>query len=292
MTQFSRRSFVLLLLCMGCSTESFTAAEAQTKLRFRVGNNTTSADSSSELATVKEIVERRLQTSSLGAKFIVETNAPDELVVLTPTLSAAQLALIEDLVTRPGTLEFALLANPTDHQPLIDAARVSAPTGTAAETAWIAMKVTSDGRPIELWDDGTLVVREADHDGNLRTEVLVVFPDPNRRVTDELLKSVEPFHDGSGLPSIQFAFGPEGADRMAMLTGNALPGNGFKRRLGVILDNELHSAPAINDVIYGRGIISGSLTTDEIDRVVPCLNSGHLPVPVQFVEVQDVSSDD
>ena len=180
MTQFSRLSFVLLMLCMGCSTESFTAADAQMKLRFRVGNNTTSGDPSAELASVKEIVERRLQTSALGARFIVETNAPDELVVLTPTLSDAQRALIQDLVTRPGTLEFALLANPTDHQPLIDAARESAPTGTAAATAWIPMEVTADGRPVELWDDGTLVVREADHDGDLRRKSNGVS-DPNRR---------------------------------------------------------------------------------------------------------------
>ena len=60
----------------------------------------------------------------------------------------------------------------------------------------------------------------------------------------------------------------------------------------MILDNELHSAPVINDAISGRGIISGSFTADEIDRIVSCLNSGRLPVPVQFLEVEDVSSDD
>jgi SecD/SecF fusion protein len=277
---------------MGCSSESFTAADAQVKLRFRIGDNTASGHLSSELTTVKEIVERRLHTGSLGAEFLVETHAPDELVVLAPQLSEAQLEWIQDIVTRPGTLEFALLANPRDHQLLIDAANQTAPVGVESETAWIPVKATPDGRPVELRDDGAVVVRETKSEGDVRTEVLVVTLPPNRRVTDELLNSVEASHDGNGAPAIRFAFNSEGADRMGTLTGNALPTKGFKRRLGVILDNELHSAPTINDLIGGVGIISGALTADEIDRIVSCLNSGRLPVSVRFLEVENVSSDE
>jgi preprotein translocase subunit SecD len=43
-------------------------------------------------------------------------------------------------------------------------------------------------------------------------------------------------------------------------------------------------------VVSQRGIIEGNFTQEDVDRMVSIFNAGRLPVPVRFVEAQDVGS--
>ena len=72
--------------------------------------------------------------------------------------------------------------------------------------------------------------------------------------------------------AIGFTFNEGGAKRMARLTADNI-----KRPLAILLDNEVYSAPNINDIISARGIITGRFTPQEVDDLVRTLIAGSLP---------------
>jgi SecD/SecF fusion protein len=290
MARIACLAILLTLLGIGCRP-SFTAEKAETRILFKVGDDGAAVDPT-RLEAVRSIVAGRLQSNSFQSEFIVQTSAPDTLIVLTPKLTDDQLAAVRDMATRPGALEFALLANPTDHAELIaeaEAEQGADAADTAPRWAWVPVSRGPDGRAVDLANEGTLVVRELAHDGVARKEVLVVFEDPDRRVTEAVLEHAAPTTNGvSNAAALLFDLDSKGGYLMQLLTGAAVQRNdGSRRRLGIILDEELHSAPTINDVIHDRGIIEGDFSKEEVDRMVIRFNSGRLPLPVRFIEAQD-----
>ncbi len=64
-----------------------------------------------------------------------------------------------------------------------------------------------------------------------------------------------------------FTFNSEGGMRFGGWTGNNLPETGqveFTRKLGIILDGYLYSAPAIRDTIFTHGEITGRFTREQV----------------------------
>jgi len=59
------------------------------------------------------------------------------------------------------------------------------------------------------------------------------------------------------------------------------PATGFHRRLGIILDGELLSAPVIQSAISTNGQISGRFTEEDVNFLVGVLNAGSLPAALQ-----------
>jgi SecD/SecF fusion protein len=70
---------------------------------------------------------------------------------------------------------------------------------------------------------------------------------------------------------------------MAALTGSNLPDKDtdFHRRLGIVLDGQLLSAPRIMSQISDRGQITGRFSEEEIEFLVGILRSGKLPAALQ-----------
>src|SRR5262245_2323808 len=61
------------------------------------------------------------------------------------------------------------------------------------------------------------------------------------------------------------------------------------RRLAIVLDGNVHSAPQIRERIpSGRAQITGGFTTDEATDLAIVLRAGALPAPVQFLEERTV----
>ena len=56
---------------------------------------------------VRSVFERRLATTEAEWQFLVEAREPDELIVLSCKLTDEQIAEVKDILSRPGTLEFA-----------------------------------------------------------------------------------------------------------------------------------------------------------------------------------------
>lgn len=74
-------------------------------------------------------------------------------------------------------------------------------------------------------------------------------------------------------PSINFEMKGEGVSKMGQLTSTYL-----KRRLAIVFDNNLLSAPTIQGQITDHGTITGNFSVEEVRFMVEILRSGSMPV--------------
>lgn len=80
-------------------------------------------------------------------------------------------------------------------------------------------------------------------------------------------------------PYVAIKFNPQGADRFYEITREHVG-----ERLAIILDDVVHSAPRIKDVIAGgNAIIEGNFTDEEAKLLAIVLRSGSLPAPLKLV---------
>jgi len=175
-----------------------------------------------------------------------------------------------------------------DHKTLIDQAQAEEET----------VVVDSDGEELGRWipvatnradsfDYPEIACRSRQVAGKDVLEILVASDPFN--VNGSHLKRVLPSVDSQGVPCVNFTLDSKGARLFGGLTGNNLPDkvSDFTRKMGIILNDELHSAPAIRSTIFDRGEITGSFTQDEVEDLCAILNAGSLPAPIRLVDQPD-----
>jgi len=87
-----------------------------------------------------------------------------------------------------------------------------------------------------------------------------------------------------GEPYVSITFDTRGADMFETITGENV-----KKRLAIILDNNVYSAPVIQERIAGgRAQITGRFTTQEAHDLAIVLRAGALPAPVDILEKRTV----
>lgn len=104
-------------------------------------------------------------------------------------------------------------------------------------------------------------------------------------MTGEILKDARVALDTQfGEPYIALEFDDIGAKLFEQITGANV-----KKRLAIILDDNLYSAPVIQEKISGgRAQITGRFTTDEANELAIVLRAGALPAPVKIIEERTV----
>ena len=203
-----------------------------------------------------------------------------------PHASAEDVAHYERILTSVGSLEFHVLANRRDHPEMLARGKETFP-GPVAEggrtvARWVPIARSAEA---EFSAAGGVAVRR---ERNGREYVLVA--DDPYHVTGDYLQRAESTFDQSGVPAVGFHFNAEGARRFAKLTGRNLPAaDGFERRLAIILDGEVYSAPAIRAEISSNGIITGNFTQREVNDLVAVLNAGSLPATLIKTPVSESS---
>ncbi len=122
-----------------------------------------------------------------------------------------------------------------------------------------------------------------------------VYVEMRAQMTGSAVASAQVEYNQNNLPYISMTFNKKGADQFGKVTGAYAPngdnnmGNEQGRKLAIILDGKLYSAPTIQEAIYGGNAqITGSFSMEECQRVVNVLNAGALPVPVRIVEERTV----
>jgi preprotein translocase subunit SecD len=93
-------------------------------------------------------------------------------------------------------------------------------------------------------------------------------------------------HSLDNLPYVGLSFDSLGADRFAKITTR-----NRGRRLAIVLDDKVQSAPVIREAITGgEAQISGQFTMDEATNLAIVLRSGALPAPIQIREERTVGA--
>ena len=125
-------------------------------------------------------------------------------------------------------------------------------------------------------------VQRSRDDGGL--DVLVKIDDQN--VTGGYLSGANA-GVSDGRVAVNFNFNVAGAKKFGQLTGANVRQSGRKRRLGIVLDDELLSAPSLNSVIRDSGQITGDFSQDDVDWLVGVLNAGSLPAALNKIPISE-----
>ncbi len=107
-------------------------------------------------------------------------------------------------------------------------------------------------------------------------------------MTGENLVDAQPsFNNQSNQPTVSFTLDRVGSQKFGRVTTDNVG-----KRLAIVLDGKIVSAPSINEPITsGSGIISGNFSFQEATDLALLLRSGALPTPLTIVEERTVGPD-
>ncbi len=104
---------------------------------------------------------------------------------------------------------------------------------------------------------------------------------------DNLVDAQPNFNSQSNQPNVSFSLDRVGAQKFGRATTDNVG-----KRLAIILDGKIVSAPTINEPITsGSGVISGNFSFQEATDLALLLRSGALPTPLSVVEERTVGPD-
>jgi SecD/SecF fusion protein len=199
---------------------------------------------------VLEIIRNRID--EFGVKEpTIQLQGEDQIVVQLPGLTDRNRAL--ELIRRTAVLEFKLVSD--DLEKLSEALQGEVPDG------FELTKIDKEkGEPV-LLEKQTL----------LRGDTLV-----NADVRFD--------QGGFGQPIVGLKFNSEGASKFATITSDNVG-----RRLAIILDGKVYSAPRINEAIpSGEAVVTGRFDVEEAKDLALVLRVGSLPAPVIIAEERTV----
>jgi preprotein translocase subunit SecD len=232
-----------------------------------------------------------LEESGLARGAQVRLIGQDRIQISLPGTDVTErLNQIQRAVVSQGSFEMLVLADREVDQHLI---AVIEQAGPESKT------IQKDGEIVARW-----VRVGRDTDGDLRVDAPnTAFHRETRAGDIEVLVLVDAklqFHgghldaayaglDSTGNPCIRFSTTKEGAARLRNITALNLPDThtGWHRYLGIIIDDELLTAPRITSVIGEKGEITGRFTQEEVDFFVCVLQGGRLPAPLKSEPVME-----
>lgn len=115
-----------------------------------------------------------------------------------------------------------------------------------------------------------------DQQGLKGLETLMIV-NPLLDVTGEDLAFAASTFDQNGAPAVAFNLTDSGSGKFFALTTNNAPVGQRQRQLGIVLDDNLLSAPNILQPIRKEGRITGRFTREEVEGLVQILKAGQLP---------------
>lgn len=241
-----------------------------------------------------------------------------QIEITVPTDDPFELEQIKATITTSGQLEFRVVANTRDHDDIITLARLQAKenridvVGASGKPVgrWYAVGRESEsvqgifplrtpvtGDIIRNSETGEVLnVPQLDQGTDYALEkwlasqnvksidvlmALEFIGRPYTEVFGDDLASAQRETSKLGEPIVGFRLAGEGANKMLQLTTAIMPDGNFKRRMAIIMDKRVLSAPLLNSPISSAGLIEGRFTTQEIDFLVNILRSGRLPATLE-----------
>jgi preprotein translocase subunit SecD len=109
---------------------------------------------------------------------------------------------------------------------------------------------------------------------------------PTNLTGADLQSAAVVFDNQTGKPTISLQFTKDGGTKFAEITGRNI-----NKQLPIILDNQVVSAPVVQQQITGGSAqITGTFTVDEAKKIAIQLNAGALPVPVNLIQQTSVGA--
>jgi preprotein translocase subunit SecD len=229
---------------------------------WKIGFKDVERNSIEDQATRQAVETIRNRVDALGvAEPVIQRQGTDRIVVEIPGVDDP--SRVKEIIGTTGLLELTLVDDKGGPYPSAEGAK-AAYAGTIPE----------DLRIVEGFSE--------DADSRTRTPVYYVL----RRaaaVTGRDLKNARVDRDKFNQPAVMFFLNAAGATKFAKVTGENI-----NKRLAIVLDNRVQSAPNINSQIKESGIIEGNFTAEKADALALVLRSGALPAEMVVLEERTV----
>jgi preprotein translocase subunit SecD len=134
--------------------------------------------------------------------------------------------------------------------------------------------------------EGSVVANESrmDRASGRRSEIPLLLKTRTLMTGEALEGATVQIGDRFGEPHVSLKFNAQGAKDFDRITGENV-----KKRLAIVLDGVIHSAPVIQERISGgQAQITGSFTMEEATDLAIVLRAGALPAPVIILEERTV----
>lgn len=229
-----------------------------------------------ELAAVQRVIENRV--NGLGvSEAVVQSVGQDQLSIQLPGVSDPEKA--ERVLGGTAQLEFRNQKPGTEGQ-------------LAALQQISQQQLAEQQALVDSADEGAIAANQ-EAIAATQQDILALFAKSD--LTGDKLKDAlaKPMGGPGGAWEVAIEFNAEGGDLFAQLTRD-IAGTG--RGLGIFLDDQLISAPAVdveyaqNGIPGGRAVISGRFDAESARDLEIQLRGGSLPLPVEIVENRTVGA--
>jgi len=207
-----------------------------------------------------ETVRNRVDALGVAEPFIGRQGA-DRILIQLPGVDDP--ARVKEIIGTTGLLELKLVDEKGGPYPNMEAA-----------TAAYGGAIPPDLVVVEGFSE--------DPDARTRTTVYYVLKRASV-ITGRDLKNARVGRDKFNQPAVEFFLNAAGAVKFGDATGRNVG-----KRLAIVLDNRVQSAPVINSQIKDTGIIEGNFTLDRAEALTLVLKSGALPAQMISLEERTV----
>jgi SecD/SecF fusion protein len=251
-----------------------------------------------------EVIRNRVDGLGIAEPEIYPQTDTDNIIIRLPGIDSENIQEATDLIERAAFLEFRLVHLESDAWVSeLFASRMAPPGFRIPEGATGNYYVR---------DKGTVAVADAIGQFGFRGKAEFMLqkdslPDGstifrplyveirNQLPGTSLTDAGVDYNPNNNRPYISMSFDSVGADRFARVTEAYAPNgdnnmnNEEGRRLAVVLDGTLYSAPTIQEAIYGGSAqITGSFTVEEAMKLANALRAGSLKAPLEIIQKSEV----
>ena len=189
------------------------------------------------------------------------------------------LEIVRRRIDETGTNDPTILRRGSDRI-LIELPGLSDPNrikNLLGKTANLTFRLVSDNEG----DFGSEILSYEDSDGTLGVNKRIVLSGNN------LISAKPSFDSRNNQSTVVISLDRAGSKKFARTTKDNVG-----KRLAIILDNKIISAPVINEpILSGNSVISGNFTFQSATDLALLLRSGALPAPLKIIEERTVGPD-
>jgi preprotein translocase subunit SecD len=228
-------------------------------------------------------VRANLETRAIELTLNTLRKRIDALGVSSPVVSQQGIRGDRILVQLPGVEDPERVKGLLEAAALLEWKAVSYPPGVTAYDTWYPPSTREE---LLVWFGGVLPDdTEIYEDETPRPEVGTLMW-PLKRVSTVVgddLRTANPTTDQWGNPAVGFQLRAEAGRRFEAATRE-----NRGRKMAIVLDKRVISAPVIEEAIRDQGIIRGGFTSAEAEDLALKLRSGAMPTEVEIIEERTV----
>lgn len=205
-------------------------------------------------------IERRVNELGVAEPIVAEAGGGDQILVQLPGVSDVRRA--KEVIRNTAMLELKLVeAGPAPTREAL----LQPTNGTVPPGQEVVSGLGDRGEPGAPPETAYYLVRQV------------------AAVTGRDLRTARTTLDEYNQPAVLFSLNQEGANKFSRVTGENVG-----RRLAIILDKRVQSAPVIEERIRDEGRITGTFTQQEAQDLALVLRSGALPASLTYLEERTV----